>query len=188
MKNDQLSSNNCENAAKRVKYLFSSGRQPLVYSFFLEKKSPQRSYSPLKAPRKPAALGQKIGGYPAKKKPAEEQKKASVVTEKWNAASHQTHQFGLSQALPDEALKGTDLHAARVRLWKLKEHFLASSKLKGMPKQKEGNTVKHEIKLLVESDPQQDEDRKKQEYWEAFIKNREERHFQIGRVIKYLSE
>ena len=186
MKKEPLISDHCENAAKRVKYLFSGGKQPLVYSLFLEERASPHSYSPLKAPRKPAALSYKIG-YPSKKKSTQSQKQTHVVTEGWNTASKNTHQFGLSQAHADGP-KGTDLRAARVRLWKLKEHFLASRKLKGLTEQKKESSTKREIKLLAESDPQKQEDQKNQEYWEAFIKNKEERQFQIGRVIKYLSK
>jgi hypothetical protein len=185
MKKESLNSDHCENAAKRVKYLFSSGKQPLVYSLFLEERKAQHSYSPLKAPRKPAAQSYKIG-YPNLTKKKEPQKKPRVVTKEWNLPSKQPHPF---RTHIDEAPKGTDLDAARVRLWKLKEHFLASRKLKGLTEQKkESSTSKRHIHLLAHSDAQKTEDQRNQEYWEEFIKNKEERQFQIGRVIKYLSK
>jgi hypothetical protein len=169
----------CKNAAERVKYLFSH------YSFFLKQKLtfPTFSHSHhcnlLKLPRLSSKVGNlSLLGYEIRKG-RKEAKKFSAVKENKKSLSPIASGFNSS--------KGSELKSERVQSWKLKEQAIASRKLKSLKeKQNQGSKVKHKISLM--QDAKKTEESNQLEHWENFIRAKEERHFNITRITKYLMD
>ena len=79
------------------------------------------------------------------------------------------------------------LAPGRVRKWRLKESLLAAQRLKKMNKEQRKNSVSsHQITILTKKDPQLEEDMQKTAAWQAFIQQKEERHFLLTRINKFL--
>ncbi len=71
----------------------------------------------------------------------------------------------------------------RVTGWKLREQLVAFRRLKALKKLEASNT--HRIKPM---EKQQSEINEQAEYWKEVVKSKQERHFSMNRIIKYLSE
>ncbi len=70
----------------------------------------------------------------------------------------------------------------RVTGWKLREQLVAFRRLKALRRLEASST--HRIKPL-EKQPEINE---QAEYWKEVVKSKQERHFSMNRIIKYLSE
>jgi hypothetical protein len=73
----------------------------------------------------------------------------------------------------------------RVAHCKFREHFLVSKRLKTIAKQPSVGPKKHQVVPIKSSTEQ---DLSQNPYLQEWGRAKEERHFQIGRVIKYLSD
>ncbi|HEY5260207.1 MAG TPA: hypothetical protein VIJ46_06120 [Rhabdochlamydiaceae bacterium] len=72
---------------------------------------------------------------------------------------------------------------ARVTGWKLREQLVAFRRLKALKKLEASNT--HRIKPMEKQHPEINE---QAEYWKEVVRSKQERHFSMNRIIKYLSE
>lgn len=71
----------------------------------------------------------------------------------------------------------------RVTGWKLREQLVAFRRLKALKKLEATNT--HRIKPMEKQQPEINE---QAEYWKEVVRSKQERHFSMNRIIKYLSE
>ena len=95
------------------------------------------------------------------------------------------------QLLRDRPLpQRSELSPDRVIRWRLKEYQLASRRLKQLQRQIEEETPKHHaITALHQQKKQEDSTQaEQQKMWQELLKAKEERQFQITRVIKYLTD
>jgi len=171
-------------AAKRVKALFSKGQKDLFNRLFagkLERPVSHRSNF-IKFPR---FLATRVS---ASKKHSTQKKKALVPlrkNQKFESLEESIMEKKLTQ--PKKAL-----NSERVQGLKLKEYVCAARMLKEFCQEIEHiqkqASKRYDAEIFEETLKQDDQDKKNMEQWQDFIKSKEERHFQIGRVIKYLSD
>jgi hypothetical protein len=70
----------------------------------------------------------------------------------------------------------------------LKEQILASRKLKELGENEKNASKKYDITVFEEAEAHSKEDKSNFDQWQDIIKSKETRYFQIGRVIKFLSD
>jgi hypothetical protein len=83
---------------------------------------------------------------------------------------------------------GSGLNPERVRNWKLKEYLLASRNLKKMRSEQEKGKKSsdfHNVTLIDKLTPKSEE-RQNMEQWQELLKLKEERHFHLTRITKFL--
>lgn len=164
-------------AADRVKRLFSEGNQHLFYT--LTSQLPTHHYDLVQIPKVPSQL-RRLSLY------GKQMKSPPKKQRKWNSNEKERSK---ALALKDRPYQRSELSPARVKLCKLKEHYLASKKLKSISSEKKSldHLKNYQINTLDQPADGYVKD-ERMEYWEEMIHNREERHFNIGRIIKYLSD
>lgn len=156
----------------RIKKIFSKGSSTLFLKEVREHFSSHR-YAFFRVPKMPSMLNQ-----PVQKRC---EKERSWISKKEKSAQDLSFQMKTSS---QEALS-----SHRVKLCKLKEQGIAMREIEAASKPRklalrlEGHTV---APLNTSEQPFEKDTR--MEYWEEMIQNRPERHFNIGRIIKYLSE
>jgi hypothetical protein len=165
-----------QKAADRVRSLFNQGNLHLFYT--LTSQLPEHHYDLVQIPRVPPQLGRlSLSGLQMKTPP---QKKRNWDNEK--------RQKGRSLLFQDRPTHQRELNPHRVKLCKLKEHYLASRKFKTISKQKKASDhpLNHQVQSLAE--PKEALVDERMDFWQAMLQQKEERHFNIGRIIKYLSD
>ncbi|MBS0604203.1 MAG: hypothetical protein JSS60_04085 [Verrucomicrobia bacterium] len=192
MKEKSSHSSPCENAAVRVQYWFGKDKANLLYldKAVSEAKdfSKKHKCDPVKTPRIPSHVEHlPLQGYVLSKK--RRQAKPRQVT-KGNPSkplkitvdgSHcNVNQKNLNFIEPEYTLS-----SARVAYCRLKEHFLVSKRLKNLSKQHHTGPKRHQV-VPIKSSSQQD--LSQNPYLQEWGKIKEERHFHIGRIIKYLTD
>jgi hypothetical protein len=192
MKENSSFSTPCETAAVRVQYWFGKGKENLLLAHQPLPKtqdfSKKHKCDFVKPPRIPSHIEHlPLQGYvlAKKKRPT---KQRQVTKENFSKALRisvdQSHcsisQKNLNHLHPQNALS-----SARVAYSRLKEHFLVSKRLKNISKQKPTGPKRHDV-VPIKSSTQQD--LSKNPYIQEWGRVNEERHFQIGRVIKYLTD
>ena len=100
---------------------------------------------------------------------------------KWGLPAERTHQCSLNQKHLLLYRRG-ELASQRVKFWDIKERLIATKRLKKISHQyPQFSGAHHKVNVIqastAESTP-----------WEELLPNKEERHFSIGRIIKYLSD
>lgn len=163
-------------SAEQIKNFLSKKNAYVFYTLGVQLL--EHHYDTIQIPKIPSQSG-RLSMFGNQMKMPKKQKERS-----WNAQKEGKTPI----ALKDSPRSSKELHPHRVKLCKLKEHYLASKKLKTISAQKKST---HPMKgRLIDSLAKEEEGfvkDQRMEYWEEFIQNREERHFNIGRIIKYLS-
>jgi len=190
MKENSSFLTSCETAAVRVQYWFGKDkdnllfifRSPKVHEFF---KSHQCDL--VKAPRIPSQVDHlPLQGYLTKRK---RQTKQRQITKESPSKKLKTaidrSPCSISQKNFNHFHPENTLSSARVAYCRLKEHLLVSKKLKSISKNREASPKRHDVVPIKSSTK---EDLSNNPYIQEWGKIREERHFQIGRVIKYLAD
>lgn len=166
-----------QKAAERIKKIFTKENQ--IFFYTLTKQFTSHHYDLMLVPKVPSQsrrlsfYGNQLKSFPKKQR-------------NWNPRQNEQKQ---SLSLKGDLFELKELNPHRVKLCKLKEHYLASRKLKSIAIQKNHTqNIKNQVSLLENRNSSPFEKDHRMEYWEEFIKNREERHFNIDRIIKYLSD
>ena len=180
----------CENAAIRVQCWFGKDKENLLR---LKKplSEPQefcKTYKCdlVKPPRMPSQIEHlPLQGYVLSKK--KRQAKQRQVTKDnplkpLRFSVDQAH-CCVNQKNLNYMQRENPLSSNRVAQCKHKEHFFVSKKLKNISKQNPTGPKRHDV-VRIKSSSQQD--LAQNPYLQEWGKIKEERHFQIGRVIKYL--
>lgn len=190
MKEKSSLCSSCETAAVRVQCWFGKDKANL-----LQLNSPSTKFQDfctkykcdlLKAPRIPIQVDNlPLQQYVLAKK--RKQTKTRCVSKenpsKPLGISLDSSYCNVSQKNLNHMTSENALSSARVGYCKLKEHFLVSKRLKNMGKQQNTGPKRHQV-VPIKSWAQ--EDLSQNPYIQEWEKVKEERHFQIGRVIKYL--
>lgn len=183
----------CENAAVRVQHWFGKDKENLLrIKNHLPKTQEfckRHKCDLVKTPRIPSQVEHlPLQGYVLSKK--KRQTKQRHVT-KGNLSKHLRFAIdkahcNVNQKYPVHLLQENPLTAARVaQVCQFKGHFLVSKRLKHISKQKSAGPKRHEV-VPIKSSSQND--LSKNPYLQEWAKIKEERQFQIGRVIKYLAD
>lgn len=184
MKEKSFLSDPCEHAAIRVQYWFGKDKVNLLPCTETPPKlqdfNKKHKCKHVKTPRIPSQVKHlPLHGYllTKKKKP----KNRSVIKE------HPSKALGISvdRSYCNINQKGLAPLAlsSRVGPCQLKEHFIVSRKLKKLSKQTSTGPKRHQVVPIKTSAERQIlED----PYFQEWTKRSEERHFNIGRIIKYL--
>lgn len=182
----------CETAAVRIQYWFGKGKAN-VLPFVVDSTSRTKDFSKshkcdlVKPPRIPSQVEHlPIQGYLSKKK--RHTKPRQVTKENFSKSLRismdpsrcSINQKNLNYLQPKNALS-----SARVAYGRLKEHFLVSKRLKTISKQGSTGPKRH---LVVPIKSSAQKELSENPYLQEWAKIKEERHFQIGRVIKYLTD
>lgn len=179
----------CENAAFRVQCWFGKDKENLLKINLAKPQDfcKRHKCDMVKPPRIPSQIEHlPLQGYVFSKK--KKQAKQRHVT-KGNLCKplrftvDQAH-CNVNQKYPGH-LRENPLSPARVAQCRLKEHFLASKRLKYISKQKPASPKRHDVVPIKSSTPKELAQNPYLQEWE---KHKEERHFQMGRVIKYLTD
>jgi hypothetical protein len=191
MKENSSFSNPCETAAVRVHCWFGKDKENLLpVAQFPSKTQDFSKKHKCDLVKTPRILFQvehlPLQGYLLKKK--RQTKHHQVTKENFSKIlrisvdhSHcSISQKNLNHLQPENALS-----SARVAYCQLKEHFLVSKRLKNITKQEHAYPKRHDVVAIK---PSKQQDLSKNPYLQEWEKIREERHFQIGRVIKYLTD
>lgn len=193
MKESTPLSTQCENAAVRVQYWFGKDKENL-----LRLKNPSSNSKDfckmykcdlVKPPRISSQIDHlPLQGYVLSKK--KKQAKQRHVTKenplkKPLGFSVDKAHCCVSQKNLNYLLQENPLSSNRVAQCNHKEHFLVSKRLKYISKQKTVGPKRHDV-VRIKSSSQQD--LSQNPYLQEWGKVKEERHFQIGRVIKYLTD
>ena len=193
MKENTSTSSACENAAVRVHCWFGKDKENL-----LRLKNPlskpqdfskKHKCDPVKPPRIPSQVEHlPLHGYALSKK--KRQSKQRHVT-KENPSKPLRFNVGpshcnVNQKNLNHLHQQNPLTSDRVAQCRLKEHFFVSKRLKHLSKQKLSGPKRHDV-VPIKSTAKQ-EDPSQNPYMQEWGKIKEERHFQIGRVIKYLTD
>lgn len=190
MKEKSLRRMPCETQAVRVQDWFCKDRADLLCwnkararneEFFNKYKC-----DPIKAPKVPVQITHLPHQNPAFVKRKKEAKPRHIT--QGNPSTplpitlHKTHQNSLNCI----ELENT-LPSCRVAYCTFKEHFLVSKRLKYLAKQPHTHTdtKKYQAVSITSDTCQQDDLLSLQQEWN---KSRQQRHFQIDRIIKYLAE
>lgn len=165
-----------QKAVERVCRLFHQGNLHLFYT--LTSQLPEHHYDLIQIPRVPPQMSRLFLCVLQMKTPFK--KKRS-----WN---NEKRQKGTALHLHDSPTQQQELDPHRVKLCKLKEHYLASRKFKTISKQKKASEtlLNHQVQSLAESKKQPVDER--MDLWQAMLQQKEERQFNINRIIKYLSD
>ncbi len=192
MKENSSLTTSCETAAVRVQYWFGKDKGnllPLMQSSSVAKDfSKKHKCDLVKPPRIPSQVEHlPLQGYLSKKK-RNHAKQRQVTKENFSKTlrfSVDQSQCSVSQKNINHLQTEKALSSARVAYCRLKEHFLVSKRLKSINKQGYDIPKQHKV-VPIKSSSQQD--LTTNPYLQEWGKIQEERHFQIGRVIKYLSD
>jgi hypothetical protein len=179
----------CETAAVRVQYWFGKDKAnllPIFHSSKVQDFSKSHKCDFVKPPRIPSQVEHlPLQGYLSKRKRYIKQrhvtkgspsKKLSLAIDR---APCSMSQKNFNHFHPENALT-----SARVAYSRLKEHLLFSRKLKTL-KNQQSYPKKHDVVPIKSSTK---EDLSQNPYIQEWGKIRDESHFQIGRVIKYLAD
>lgn len=189
----KVSTSTCETSAARVTVFFSDRKlsKPSVQGGNLAK---AHQCDLVKIPRVPASIEHlMLYGKCAElqKKQSQNQKKPSLLKpslvsiKEGNPSPFKSKEFPLS--LDDNFGSGQDLKPERVKNWKLKEHTLAARRIKGFQKERESlHPSKHHISIIKQSTAAATAEKEQNEYWKELLNTKEERHFHLTRVIKFL--
>lgn len=112
------------------------------------------------------------------------QKKANLVTPDWNSTSKHAHSYGSN--FDNSPSPAADLIPARVHRWKLKEYQVIARKIKALGKEKP-STRKFQIEAIKDSKTSENQKTAQDELWQEMMKNKEERHFRMGNIMKFFS-
>jgi hypothetical protein len=182
----------CENAAIRVQYWFGKDKENLLQlknnlakpqDFYKKYK-----YDLVKTPRIPTQIKHlPLQGYVLSKK-KRNSKQHHVTKETSSKPSRLPIDLAhccVNQKNLNLFHQANPLTADRVAQCRLKEHFLVSKRLKSLSKEKNLGPRRHQV-VRIQSTPQKD--MSQNPYLQEWVKIQEERHFQIGRVIKYFTD
>ena len=180
MKKDTNSAS-IEHSAERVERVLSKCKLLFLYTFLLSSdrvlSSKLQSSSFFKIPRMPVKMNGLQYRSTAKKKTPN----ATYSPTTSDSATHLFHEYPMP--------KRSELSSKRVIRWKLKEYQLASRRLKGLQRQIEKETLKsHEITHIMQPPKPKDDNSDQQKLWQDLLRSKEERQFQITRIIKYLAD
>ena len=191
MKENATLSTPCENAAERIQYWFGKDKELL----FCLKNPTAISQDFCKMYKcdlvKPPRIPSQIDHLPlqeyvlSKRKKQTKQRKVTKenpLNKPLRFSVDQAH-CCVNQKNLSYLQKENPLSSNRVAQCHLKEHFLVSKRLKYLSKQKTTGPKRHDV-IRIKSTSQQDPSQNP--YLQEWGKVKEERHFQIGRVIKYL--
>lgn len=187
MKEKSSLSNPCETAAVRVQYWFGKDKENLLQKDNSAPKSQDfcKKYKCdlVKPPRIPSQVEHlPLQGYLSKKK---KHTKARSVT-KDNPSKPLRITVDSSHCnVNQKNLNYLTLSSDRVAHCKHKEHFLVSRRLKTITKQHHDGPKRHQV-VPIKSSTQKD--LSENPYIQEWGRVKEERHFHIGRVIKYLTD
>ncbi len=183
----------CENAAARVQYWLGKDRDNLLQVKQLPLKSQEfcktHKCDLVKPPRIPSQIKHlPLQGYVLSKK--KRQTKQRSVTKENHSSQKLIFPMDLSHCTVSQKNWGhlhrrNPLSPARVVQCRLKEHFLVSKRLKTLSKQKLPGPKRHQVVPIKSSSKQEPEHNPYLQEWE---KRKEERHFRMDRVIKYLTD
>lgn len=165
----------CEIALERIKTLFSQGKSQL---FSQSWGSLLRSHhcNLVKMPRVPKVHQLALLGYEMTK----EKKKIQGVS--WDKEN-------ISVQMPFSTTSSAgELKSERFQRYKLKEHVLASKRLKNLKKEQKQEMGQHQISLLSQSSANSKDKPREIDYWEDFLRKKEERHFNLTRITKILTD
>jgi hypothetical protein len=192
MKENSSFSSPCESAAIRVQYWFGKDKENLLRIdqslHQTQDFSKKHKCNLVKTPRIPSQIEHlPLQGYVLSKR-RRQTKQRQVTKENFSKTLRlcidqsrcSMSQKNLNHLQPENALS-----SARVAYSRLKEHFLVSKRLKHISKQRPSGPKRHDV-VPIKSSTQQD--LSKNPYIQEWGKVNEERHFQIGRVIKYLAD
>jgi len=175
---------------ERVKTLFFRGKQNLFFPLSIEDKRRSHSHRSnfLKFPR--IAQGTAfIKNDHAKAKPSKIKKSfvaaVTLVSSEKTLKNSLNLEWTLSFAKKPQSQHG--LEPKRVTDWDLKEGKLAAKKLKEFKLQNNPDNQKRHDVIVIDETPE-NPNSMQYEKWEELIRNNEQRHFRIERVIKYLSD
>lgn len=191
MKENSSLSTPCETSAVRIQYWFGKDKGnllPIVQSTSKGQDfSKKHKCDLVKTPRIPSHVEHlPLQGYLSKKK--RHNKHRQVTKENFSKTLRisidQSH-CTISQKNFNHLQSECALSSARVAYCRLKEHFLVSKRLKSITKQGDASPKRHDVVPIKSSNQQ---DLPQNPYLQEWEKMKEERHFQIGRVIKYLTD
>jgi hypothetical protein len=191
MKKSPSLSTPCETAAVRVQCWFGKDKGNLLPTAQPTSKSQDFSKKHkcdlVKTPRIPSQVEHlPLQGYLSKKKRHNRQRHVTKENFlKTLPLSVDQSYCTISQKNFNHLQSEYALSSARVAYCRLKEHLLVSKRLKSITKQGDASPKRHEVVPIKSSNQQ---DLPKNPYLEEWEKIKEERHFQIGRVIKYLTD
>jgi hypothetical protein len=184
----------CETAAIRIQYWLGKDKANLLYLDKSLSKSQDfcKKYKcdllkPLRIPSQVRHLP--VQGYLLSKK--KRQNKSRILTKgdssKILRFTLDTSHCNVNQKNWNHIASGTSLSSERVDSYcRLKEHLLVFRRLKSISKQpRHGEAKKHKIDPIKSTSEQ---DLPRHPYIQEWERFREERHFQLGRVIKFLSD
>ena len=170
----------CEKAAVRIEGWLCKDRENLLQSSPPKPQGFPKKHrcNPVKSPRVPSQIQRlSLQGYNFAKK-----KKESKARHVIKASPSKSLHFSLGER---DYQQQNSLNSDRVAQHSLKEHFIASKKLKCLAKLKPTGPKQHQVvPISLESPKNQPSD----PYLQEWGKRHEERHFQIERVIKYLTD
>jgi hypothetical protein len=191
MKENSSLSTPCETAAVRVQYWFGKDKGNLLPVAQSPTKpqefSKKHKCDLVKTPRIPSQVGHlPLQGYLSKKK--RQTKHRQITKDNFSKALRitvdQSH-CSISQKNLNYLQSEYALSSARVAYSRLKEHFLVSKRLKNITKQGHTSPKRRDVVPIKSSNQQE---LSKNPYLQEWGKIKEERHFHIGRVIKYLTD
>jgi hypothetical protein len=190
VKENSSYSNSCETAAVRVQYWFGKDKDnllPMIHSSKIQEFSKKHKCDLLKAPRIPSQVDHlPLQGYFAKRKRVPKHRQVTKGTPSKNLSlAIDRSPCSISQKNFNHFHPENTLSSARVVYCRLKEHLLVSKKLKSISKNREASPKRHDVVPIKSSTK---EDLSQNPYIQEWGKIREERHFHIGRVIKYLAD
>jgi hypothetical protein len=189
----------CDLAVKRIKHLFSRGKEHFLYSAFLEKHF-VHEYDHLKCPSMITSL-QKLSLEKQKAK-REERKKIHVSSKAMSKKSQngqeafnsiaQNQLCSLNQRYPLLLHYEKKLNERKIKSIQVKEWVIASKNFKKIARQTQDwmyAQFQHRVKVIKEdlTNKKANSDNASVP-WEDLLKSNEERQFQITRVVKYLSD
>ncbi|HSX12851.1 MAG TPA: hypothetical protein VLE96_00300 [Chlamydiales bacterium] len=206
MKKKPQASSTCSHSADRVKILFLKGKDLLSHLISKEKAKGQGlRYILVEFPKLSEILNTlsnhvlreelKKSKGTSTSKPSIKHSNLVFVSEPKSflkPSLFNAHASLSPKSDPDEpsgANQALELDPKRVKGWNLKEYLLAARKLKELRKQQKHShsSKRYDITLLQkEASGIKESDLEQYEQWNEIIKAKEERHFQITRVIKYL--
>jgi hypothetical protein len=185
MKENSSLSNPCENAAVRVQCWFGKDKENRFQTTLTHDASKMHKYDTVRPLRIVSQVEHlPLQGYALarKKKGINHQVTKENLSKPLRFTVDSSHccanQKDLSQIHRKNPLSD------RVAQCRLKEYLLVSKRLKTFSKQKPTGPKRHEVISIKSTAPQESQN----PYFQEWEKGKEERHFQIGRVIKYLTE
>ena len=184
--------NPCETAAVRVQYWFGKdkvGRLHLDGGIpTTQDLSKKHQCKTVKAPRLlPQIDHLPLQGYVLSKRKRQTKTRHVTKEEKPSKPLHLTidgSYCNVNQKNLNSLKSGNKLSAARVAYGQLKEYFLVSKKLKNLPKQTHTGPKHHKVVSIKSSSKEELAENPYQDWGKIKL----ERHFHLGRVIKYFTD